>query len=336
MESLYWVMSWLCHRTCVHCYEDRFRPYHGADLERVLAEARNSFPRIIANLPARLTYRDRSGEERHGRIILAGGELLLEPVRETVLYPALRLLRDKYGSAVTLIVQTTGDLVSTRIAAELAANRIDVLSVSGIDAHHAGLETEEARAALMAKVRGILNQAGWAEDRMTPGVASPARAGQIRYHFFGAQPGSWIGKLWPRGRAHQNELSTADIADNFCNQWSGGLNFLRRQEAGSEVSIEPGGKVYPCCMKTAMEIGDVSREPLEQILDRLAGDPVYQAINAGEPQRMGLNHGWTEERFLKKSETVLPSGRAYRNLCIGCDAFHREVLMPGQALVQIG
>lgn len=336
MESLYWVMSWLCHRTCEHCYEDRFRPYYGADLERVVAEARDAFPRIIANLPPRLTYQDSAGREQQGRIILAGGELLLEPVRETVLYPALRLLRDKYGSGVTLIVQTTGDLLSPKIAAELAAGRIDVLSVSGIDAYHAGLETEDAQAALVTKIRGMLTQAGWREDQMTPGAASPARAGQIRYHFFGAQPGSWIGKLWPRGRAQQNELSTAGIADNFCNQWSGGLNFLRRRHAGSEVSIEPGGKVYPCCMKTAMEIGDLSREPLEQILDRLAGDPVYEAINTGQPQRMGLEHGWTEERFVEKSETILPSGRAYRNLCIGCDAFHREVLMPRKALVTIG
>ena len=47
------------------------------------------------------------------------------------------------------------------------------------------------------------------------------------YSFFGATPDSWIGKLWPRGRAWQNNLSQATLADNFCNRWSGGLNFLR-------------------------------------------------------------------------------------------------------------
>lgn len=49
---------------------------------------------------------------------------------------------------------------------------------------------------------------------------------------------------------------------------------------------------------------------------------------------MGLTHGWTEEEFLRKSVTRLPSGREYANLCIGCDRFHDEVLAPGP-LVQI-
>ena len=33
MESIYYVMSWACHRKCVHCYEDRFRPYVRGELE---------------------------------------------------------------------------------------------------------------------------------------------------------------------------------------------------------------------------------------------------------------------------------------------------------------
>ena len=43
---------------------------------------------------------------------------------------------------------------------------------------------------------------------------------------------------------------------------------------------------------------------------------------------MGLQHGWTEERFLAASRVG-----DYQNLCIGCDRFHQEVLQPG--LVQI-
>ncbi len=27
MESIYYVLSWLCHRRCDHCYDTRFRPY---------------------------------------------------------------------------------------------------------------------------------------------------------------------------------------------------------------------------------------------------------------------------------------------------------------------
>jgi hypothetical protein len=52
---------------------------------------------------------------------------------------------------------------------------------------------------------------------------------------------------------------------------------------------------------------------------------------------MGLAHGWSVEKFMSKSKTVLPSGRSYENLCVGCDRFHDEVLSPVNAaeLVQI-
>jgi hypothetical protein len=146
------------------------------------------------------------------------------------------------------------------------------------------------------------------------------------FSFFGATPDSWIGKLWPRGRAWENGLSHATLADNFCNRWSGGLNFLRHRHNGSEVSIEPDGSVYPCCIKTRLPLGNLTEEPLIGILDSLAGDPVYEAINAGRPEQMGLAHGWSEAMFIEKSHTTDPKGRPYANLCIGCDRFHEEVL----------
>jgi hypothetical protein len=43
---------------------------------------------------------------------------------------------------------------------------------------------------------------------------------------------------------------------------------------------------------------------------------------------MGLTHGWDVERFLAESATETPSGKPYRNLCIGCDRFHEKVLGP--------
>jgi hypothetical protein len=155
------------------------------------------------------------------------------------------------------------------------------------------------------------------------------------YHFFGATPDRWIGKLWPRGRAAAHGLSTATLADNFCAQWSGGIGFLDVGLKGSEVSIEPDGSVYPCCLKTKLPIGNVAEEPLERILLRLRGNPVYEAIHRGEPQKMGLAHGWSEETFREKSRTTLSGGRVYENLCVGCDRFHEEVLMPGRGLVRI-
>ncbi len=294
MESIYYVISWLCHRTCAHCYEDRFRPYYGDDLKQVVGQSEANFARIIANFPVRL-----------GKVILSGGEVLLEPVRETVLYPALELLHEKYGGAAKLIVQTTGDLLNERIIVELLEHHVSVISCAGLDAFHEGIQPVR----LEEKLMGWYEKAGMTAEQ---------------YHFFGATPDQWIGKLWPRGRAWRNELSTADVAENFCNRWSGGLNFLN--EGGSEVSVDPEGNVFPCCLKTKLPIGNLLGEPLERILARLRGNPVFEAINAGAPQRMGIEHGWTEETFLEKSKTILPSGRVYQNLCIGCDRFHEEVL----------
>ncbi|WP_204251153.1 radical SAM/SPASM domain-containing protein [Elioraea rosea] len=337
MESIYWVMAWACHRKCRHCYEDRFRPYVRGALEAVLAEAERNAPRIIANLPPSMTYLDLTDPNedgtlpsKTGRIILSGGESLMDPVRERVTYPVIERLIAKYRDAggVKIVVQTTGDLLTPAIVEELLARRVWMISVASIDDYHVGLEGEAKQKAFMASLTAMFEAAGMRAS----GVAQQNRkwldeAGPL-YSFFGASPDAWIGKIWPRGRGWQNGLSTATMADNFCARWSGAMNFLNHQYSGSEVSIEPDGAVYPCCIKTKLPIGNLTEDGLIDILDSLAGDPVYEALNAGQPQRMGLTHGWSLETFLEKSRTTDPKGRAYANLCIGCDRFHDEVLKP--------
>ncbi len=334
MESIYYVMTFLCHRNCPHCYEERFHPYYGEELERVTAESRSHFAHIIENFPDSMLFRTADGGLKRGRIILAGGEILLEAVRESVLYAGLELLHAKYGGDVQLVVQTTGDLVTDGIVGELLDRHVEMISVSGIDSFHAGLEKESARTALTDKLRAMFARRGVLE---VPHDPVHVQQGQPYFHFFGANPDSWIGKLWPRGRAWANNLSTAAIEDNFCNGWSGGLNFLEYGRHGAEVSIDPEGNVYPCCPKTHLAIGNLRERKLEAILAGLRGNPVYEAINAGAPQRMGVTRGWTEEYFVERSKTIRPDGSEYANLCLGCDAFHREVLAGcAGRLVQIG
>ena len=335
MESIYFVLSWVCHRTCEHCYEDRFHPYHGEELQRLVRQSQDNVPRIIDNLPSRMTYLDLADpdengnfREKRGRIIVAGGEILLDAVRESVLYPALEQLRRKYGNGVELIVQTTGDILTEKHIIEMLDRGVSVISVSGMDAYHEGFETEQAREKLRDKLTQLFLKHGM--EQSTP---PPRRADRRYFDFFGATPESWIGKLWPRGRAWKNELSTATMVDNFCNGWSGGLKFLDYRHGGSEVSIDPEGNVYPCCIKTKAPVGNVLERTLEEILDSRMGNPVYEAISMGHPERMGVAHGWSVEKFLEKSKAVLPSGRVYQNLCIGCDAFHEEVL--SRKLVEI-
>ena len=103
MESIYYVITWLCHRTCTHCYEDRFRPYRGDQLREVLGESERFFRPIVDNFPERHTYldledADEQGQPREkvGRIVLAGGEVLLEPVRHTLLFPILDAIHSRY------------------------------------------------------------------------------------------------------------------------------------------------------------------------------------------------------------------------------------------------
>lgn len=332
MESIYYVMTWACHRKCRHCYEDRFRPYVHDDLASVVAEAEANAPRIVANLPARMMYRDPDAgmAERVGRVILSGGEALLEATRERVTYPVIEALTAKYRDqgGVRIVVQTTGDLLTPRIIGDLLERGVWMISVAGVDDFHVGLEGADQQARFRARVAAMFDAAGMRAS----GQAAPVRAwhqedGPV-YGFFGATPDSWIGKLWPRGRAWANGLSTATLDDNFCARWSGGMNFLRHGLAGSEVSVEPDGAVYPCCVKTRLPIGSLLEDRLIDILDSLADDPAYQAINAGAPQRMGLTLGWSEERFLAASRTTTPQGRPYANLCVGCDRFHEEVLAP--------
>ena len=337
MESIYFVMAWACHRKCRHCYEDRFRPYVRGALEAVVAEAEANFPRIIANLPPRMTYLDPDdpgpdGQPRtkQGRIILSGGEALLDATRERVTYKVIDALQARYRDTggVRIVVQTTGDLVTETILRELLDRGVWMVSIAGVDDFHVGLEGPDRQAAYVAGLTALFEAAG-----MRPsGHAAPTRAwhqesGPV-FSFFGATEGTWIGKLWPRGRAWQNGLSSATIADNFCARWSGGLNFLNHGYAGSEISVEPDGSVYPCCVKTGLPLGNLCDEPLTEILDSLAGDPAYEAINAGKPERMGLTHGWDVAKFLEASHTTTPKGAPYANLCIGCDTFHREKMAP--------
>jgi len=202
MESVYYVICYLCHRTCAHCYEERFRPYHGDELQQVIAQSREVSPRVIANLPERMSYFDWSATdgvsrpiERRGRIILAGGEVLLDAVREPILYPAIRQIHEKYADTggADVLVQTTGDVLTERILDELLALNVRCLSVAGMDSYHKGLDTPEAQARLRNKLTGWFqarNLQPSPEDAKL--MAAGGEAGIQYYHFFGRHrtPGS--------------------------------------------------------------------------------------------------------------------------------------------------
>ena len=176
-----------------------------------------------------------------------------------------------------------------------------MISVASVDDFHVGLEGPAKQKAFMDKLAALFERHGMRRSGLSATTRNWHEEPGPVYSFFGATPDAWIGKLWPRGRAWQNGLSTATLDDNFCNRWSGGLNFLRHAYNGSEVSIEPDGAVYPCCIKTKLPIGSLLEDDLIDILESLAGVPAYEAITMGHPERMGLAYGWSEDDFIAQS-----------------------------------
>jgi hypothetical protein len=182
----------------------------------------------------------------------------------------------------------------------------------------------------MEKIRAMMTECGVKEvslggaknERLkSPDPAARAKSGEPTFLFFGAQPDLWIGELWPRGRAWKNGLSQAGYETNFCARWSGGKNFLRMHEAGSEIAIEPDGSIYPCCLKTKAPLGSLAEERLSDILDSVAALPAIQAINAGDPEAMGLEAGWSRDVFRARASAEDGTGRTVENVCLGCDRF---------------
>lgn len=335
MQAIYWVLSWACHRRCRHCYDDRFRPYVRGELDRVVGEGQAAYQGIIANLPDDLTFLDESGVRQPTSLVLAGGELLIDPVREAVFYPALAALSRKYaGRMPRIAIQTTGDVLTPQILDECLARGVSSIAIASIDDHHVGFEGER-KFEFMEKIRALMASRGVREvslgpvkdDRLrAPDTARAAKRDVPTFLFFGAQPDLWIGELWPRGRAWTNGLSQAGYETNFCARWSGGKNFLKIGEAGSEVAIEPDGSVYPCCLKTKAPLGSLAEEKLEDILASVACLPAIQAINDGDPERMGERDGWDRETFRARSVATDGAGRKVANMCLGCDRFFEDSL----------
>lgn len=330
MEAVYWVLTWACHRRCSHCYDDRFRPYVRGALKDVVDEGRGAYRSIIANLPDDMSFLDANGARRRSTLIMAGGELLIDGVREELFYPALEEIRRRWGDrAPRISIQTMGDVLSSSHIQDMLSRGVRTIAVASIDDFHIGMEGDK-KFALMERVRAMMAPFGAREIDLGGARDPRLKAPSVRpaendegpfFLFFGAQPELWIGELWPRGRAWTNGLSNATYETNFCARWSGGKNFLNYGHAGSEVAIEPDGSVYPCCLKTKTPLGSLAEEPLADILDSLKGHPAFEAINAGDPEAMGLSAGWSRDDYRAASAVTDPTGRRFANVCIGCDAY---------------
>ena len=241
------------------------------------------------------------------RIILSGGEVLVWP---EFLFFALGHLHQRYARRAKLMVQTNGDLLDGEMLDRLLAAHVCRIDVSSMDQYHPK-STLLRRDDLLRlfESRGMVSATGIAKGTDGPGSAD----GPATFAFWGVLEGSWIEPLWPRGRAMQKDISKAGPEHRFCAGWSGAKGFLDYRQAGSEVNIQLAD-VYPCCVMTCRPVGNLLTEPLTHILDRCAAHPVFQALNAGEPERIGESLGLSAAFGEQRTQ-------ALGNQCLWCDEF---------------
>ncbi len=282
MESIYWVFTHRCNQYCSHCY-NHSRP-GGPSITRADADA------VLANLP------------ETNRLILSGGEPLVE--KELLLH-ILRGVAQRYEGRPSLALQTNGDLLDEPTLDELLEAGVQHMSVASQDQYHAN------RTGLRERLTELLTHHGLHEVEVGDPAAAE-RSGRT-FAFWGATPDLWLGGLWARGRALRHGTWNRDPEHNFCALWSGALGFLDDGSPRQEIAIQLTS-VYPCCPGTVEPLGDVSQEPLATILDRRRGDPMWEALNRGEPAEMGLAAG-VDAEFAR--ERIRELG----NVCLWCDEY---------------
>ena len=282
MESIYWVFTHRCNQYCSHCY-NHSRP--GAPTI-TLAEA----DAVLAHLP------------RPNRLILSGGEPLVE--KELLLH-IVRAARERFGQHPCLALQTNGDFLDADALDELLDAGIRHVSIASQDPYHAERTGQRERLTGLLRNRALIE--------VDVGDPSASRGQERTFSFWGATPELWLRGLWPRGRALRNGIWMRDPDHNFCALWSGALGFLDDGSSRQEVAIQLT-RVYPCCPGTVEPLGDVAEEPLLAILDRHRGDPMWEALNRGEPWSMGEASG-VDAEFARRRIQELGS------VCLWCDEY---------------
>jgi hypothetical protein len=107
---------------------------------------------------------------------------------------------------------------------------------------------------------------------------------------------------------------TQNPAHNFCAIHSGARNFLGgHDDVTQEISIQLW-KINPCCPGTKYPMGDARKDKISEILSKVSSHPVFMALNAGEPLKMGEHLGVSPIEAEKQTENL-------KNICLYCDQF---------------
>ena len=221
---------------------------------------------MIDNLPPRIR-----------RINLSGGEPLTE-------FPLLVDLLGELGTRhpeARMQIQSNGDL--------LDKERLDALLGSGL--HHIAIASEDdwhpKPAGKFDALRELFAARGMIETPLgDPGNRKPPPPDARTFNIWGATPDFWVGGVWPRGRAQARPGQT-DARAQLLQSLVGRARLPRERHNAQEISVQLTS-VYPCCPGTVEPLGDLAEDPLAAILARHENDPVWEALNNGDPARSVL------------------------------------------------
>jgi hypothetical protein len=139
----------------------------------------------------------------------------------------------------------------------------------------------------------------------------------LSWGYWGATEEMWLGGNWARGRALEKDIWKKDPEHNFCAILSGAIGFLEGNDSvPQEISIQLW-KINPCCPGTKDPLGDARSEKISAVLERVAVLPIFQALNEGNPYKMGESIGITEQYAKKRCGEL-------KNVCLWCDEFFEQ------------
>ena len=289
-ESLYWVFTQLCNDVCDHCYN-----LSGPDGERITDEECLA---VVANLP-----------DQVDRLILSGGEPLAERKK---LYRILDAVKEKYGGATQIMLQTNGDLLTGEILDTLIEKGVTRFDIASIDAYHKLKGTHKETLTELFRSRRM------SDDNTDPLIDKETylKKDRVSFGFWGATEDMWLGGNWARGRAIQKGIWKKDPMHNFCAILSGARGFLGgAEDIPQEVSIQLW-KINPCCPGTYHPMGDARTEKVANVLSRISESEIFKRLNEGDPWKMGESIGISAEYARSRTKQL-------KNVCLWCDEFFK-------------
>jgi Radical SAM superfamily/4Fe-4S single cluster domain len=288
IQSIYWVFTQLCNDDCDHCYND------SSPFGKRISE--DDCLKIIDNLPDKID-----------RLILSGGEPLADI---KLLYAILDKIKEKYQNTTQVMLQTNGDLLNVEKLKTLIEKGVKRFDIASIDRYH---KKAGGRLMELADIFESCGVIGTEKDPLIEG-GHFLTENPLSWGYWGATDDMWLGGNWARGKALKNEIWLKDSKHNFCTILSGARNFLGGyDDIPQEISIQLW-KINPCCPGTHFPMGDARKEKVSSVLERASKNAVFKMLNEGEPLKMGISLGISEENATIKNEE-------FQNICLYCDHF---------------